>query len=143
MHLIFLKRYLNDFTLFRFVVRNERFRFLFENDSKGFEHVFRMTANRNTIKILIKHNSKTLIVTESVKFVFNKSELGLGFGIRFIFGRGMGKFVRNVLDQSLALNEVFMWPVALMKNIFDIFGRKDLCLWKNFKFQIIQFIRII
>jgi hypothetical protein len=87
-----------------------------------------MTANRNTIKILIKHNSKTLIVTESVKFVFNKSELGLGFGIRFIFGRGMGKFVRNVLDQSLALNEVFMWPVALMKNIFDIFGRKDLCL---------------
>ena len=85
-----------------------------------------MTTNRNSIKILIKHKSKTFIVTESVKFVFNKSELGLCFGIRFIFGRGMGKFVRNVLDQSLVLNKVFMRPMALTKKMVDIFGRKHL-----------------
>jgi hypothetical protein len=85
-----------------------------------------MTTDRNTIKILIKDNGKALIETESVVLVFDKSEFGLGFGVRFIIGRRASKFVRNVLDQSLVLNKVFMRPMALTKQIVDIFGRKHL-----------------
>lgn len=123
-HINVLGCYFDDFTLLRLVVGRKRLRFLIKNNAKRFEFRFRMTTNRNTIEIFIKDYSKSLIESKSIVLVLDKSQFGLIFRGTLIFGGWPSKFMRNVLDEGLILDEVVTGPIALSKKCIDVFRRE-------------------
>ena len=96
-------------------IRSKGFGFLVKHDTKRFKFSFGMATDRNSNEIFIKDNGKTLIISKTVVLVFDKSKFGLVFGGMLIFGRRTGKFMRNVLDECLVLDEIIRWPIALIE----------------------------